>query len=136
MRAVPAHNPHHAALCRSAAPFGAASPSARHCKTRAAQDIKIHHGPTFDRPTCCLRSRYRQTTFLVYLHRLKVGVELPAWVSPIHGLNPRITPSASGGHDNPKHNRRRQPAPRLTRTVALVSFRALNRIKPQLPVHV
>jgi len=41
-------------------PFRAASACTRHCVTRAAQDIKIHYGPTFDRPTCYLHSRYCQ----------------------------------------------------------------------------
>lgn len=33
---------------------------ARHCSARVAQDIKMHHGPTLDRPTLPLRARFCQ----------------------------------------------------------------------------
>ena len=66
--------------------------------------------------------------------------QLGAWVSSIHGLNQKITPSTSGGHaqSQVQSSRAFSPSPeaRLTRTEALVSFRVLNRIKPQHPVHV
>ena len=66
--------------------------------------------------------------------------QLGAWVSSIHGLNQKITPSTSGGHaqSQVQSSPAFSPSPegRLTRTEALVSFRVLNRIKPQNPVHV
>ena len=135
MRAVPAHNPHHAPLCGSAAPFGAATAYTTHCIARAAQDIKIHYGPTFDRPTCHLHGRYRHAPF-----PSRGESEMAAWVSSIHGFNQKITPSTSGGHaqSQVQSSPAFSPSPegRLTRTEALVSFRVLNRIKPQNPVHV
>lgn len=134
MRAVPARNPHHAPLCRSAGSFEPATAYTTHCIARAAQDIKIHYGPTFDRPTCHLRGRYRHTP------SSKRRREMAAWVSSIHGLNQKITPSTSGGHaqSQVQSSPAFSPSPegRLTRTEALVSFRVLNRIKPQNPVHV
>ena len=65
---------------------------------------------------------------------------MAAWVSSIHGLNQKITPSTSGGHAQSQVQSSlafsSSPKERLTRTEALVSFRVLNRIKPQNPVHV
>jgi len=51
MRAFPALNPHYELLYRSALSFETASLFTVHCSTRAAQNIKMHHGPTFDRPS-------------------------------------------------------------------------------------
>lgn len=51
MRAFPALNPHYDLHYRFATSFETATFFTGHCSTRAAQNIKMHHGPTFDLPS-------------------------------------------------------------------------------------
>lgn len=60
MKAIAAFSPNHDAHSRFASPRGPASLCMRHCITRVAQNIKMHHRPTLDHPSSRLRAQSDQ----------------------------------------------------------------------------
>lgn len=111
----------------SPTPFRVATAYAQHCKTRAAQGIKC----IADLPLTAPPSTYAPGSLSSISERGKHK----AWVSPIRGLNQKITPSPSGDHAQPQTQssldfNQCPEGQRLTRVETLVSFPVLNQIKP------
>jgi len=119
--------------CRFASPLGPASPCTRHCNTRVTQDVECITDLPWTSPphTCACGTR---------LPPPKEDRESRGRVSPIVGINQKITPLASGGHAQlltrspPVFNNSLSAVAHLRLYPGI--FRVLNRIKPHVPGYV